>query len=133
MQQVITVAVVAAVTALVATIIIINKSYLSYFFLGAPKCTLTVVPSEDPPCRVIIGSLCGPSCLSICHTEAASMLITRLTVKRGAIMAQLSFQARGVIVLLAASHVALVGANSAFPQQPQHPVCIWAGKVRKIN
>lgn len=42
------------------------------------------------------------------------MLITRLKVKRGA-GAQLSFQARGVIVLLAAGHVALVAANSAFP------------------
>lgn len=61
------------------------------------------------------------------------MLITRLKVKRGAI-AQLSFQARGVIVLLAAGHVALVVANSAFPQQPQPP-CFqmgWEGQKNQL-
>jgi len=39
-------------------------------------------------------------------------------VKKGA-LSQLSFQARGVIVLLAAGHVVLVAANSTFPQQSQ--------------
>lgn len=60
-------------------------------------------------------------------------MLTRLKVKKGAV-AQLSFQARGVIVLLAAGHVALVVANSALPQQPQPP-CFhtgWEGQKNQL-
>lgn len=92
-----------------------------------------MLPSEDLLYSAFIINLCGPSYLSLCQANAASLLISRLRVKKGAI-SQLSFQARGVIVLLAAGHAAFVVANSTFPQQSQPP-CFhmgWEGQKNQL-
>lgn len=92
-----------------------------------------MVPSEDLLYSAFIINLCGPSYLSLCQVKATSVLISRLKVKKGAI-SQLSFQAHGVIVLLAAGHAAFVVANSTFPQQSQPP-CFrmgWEGQKNQL-
>lgn len=137
MHYIITVTAVTALAAVAAKVIINsnkNNNSLSSFPQRQSIIRWTQVDSH---CGAFWGpsviNLCGPSYRSLCEVKAALVLISRLKVKKGAI-SQLSFQACGVIVLLAASHAALVVAGSVCPQQPQPP-CFhtgWEGQKNQL-
>lgn len=85
------------------------------------------------PCKcgaLIINPSAWPY-LSLWQQKAASVLISRLKIKKGPLV-QLSFRARGVIALLAASHGDLVATRTAFPNMSrQH--CFHMGQEGQKN